>query len=555
MRLERTAHARFGTALVLLLFSPSGCVMALGSGMLPSHIVVTQTSPATQAVAIDSEPANARITENGVILGTTPTTVKLTYDNAEREKRLKHCWAMLPLGLTDLALGGAGVWGSHLGYEKTHDPWGVIGMIAASLYGGLALTAALSEIATGCRISGESPGVVVHNHRVQLDYRGFRESLAIEVPVGSSSSGDARVSAKFSALDAADWSRAEALGTKAAFTRYLDDHPAGNRRKDAMDYIEASDWLAARQQDSATAYRQYMVEHPAGRRREEAETRIEALDWLAARQQDSAIAYRQYMVEHPAGRQREEARTRMEEVAWQEAREQNTDAAYAKYLEHCSPRCREEARDRLLQAARRQDTVFAYMQYVDHCSPKCNNDASSRLLQLREKEKNSPWEKSILAWWKSGPGHAVPEIPVDSLATVVPALRAAGAPVKDVVGMAAEVMGRDRHVVGMAGYDSFPDWLRALHQAGATTKDLSSIITRNMRSVSGGTSLLIFGKAKIAVWARWEKRSIVLDDHWASALAGAGFGERDIAELNAALLASGAGTSPDEVRRMVPGFR
>lgn len=524
MRLLGPLHAGCGAVLVLLLLSSSGCVTLYIGGKLPRAVVETKTTPATQTVTIDSEPRGARVTKNGVALGTTPAKVNLLYDNAEREKRRQPCWAMIPFGLADLAAGGAGVWGSYLGYERTHDPWGVIGMIAASLYGGLALAAALSELATSCRISAESPVVVAHEHTVQLDYRGFQESLVVRVPIGSSSSDAALVLARFSGLDAADWERALELGTKAAFAEYLDQHPSGSRRDGALDRIDALDWETARQQDSETGYRQYLKQHPSGRWRHEAQ------GWL------------------------EKAEARTEETAWQEASERDTIASWARYLDHCSPRCRGEAHSRHWQAARRQDTSIAYTQYLAHCAPGCNDEARSRLLEAR-------WRESILAWWKSRPRPVVPDIPLASIPTVVEALRAAGASTQDLVGLLAELAGRDRRVVGFVILDPFPSCLRAIHQAGASPKDLARIITRSMASaqnVQGAPLEHMLIKSKetgITQWTRSGKGSIVLDDRWESALTSAGLGPGDIAALNAALLASGAGASRDDVRRAEPSYK
>ena len=282
---------------------------------------------------------------------------------------------------------------------------------------------------------------------------------------------------------------------------------------------------------------------------------LEKFDWRRAKAHDTIAAYQDYLTKYPSGRWRQEARDGIEErhrkdadQLWQRAREQDTAAAYADYLDHCSPHCRDEARSRHWQAARRQDTVFAYTEYLDRCAPTCNDEARDRLVQLRSQER-------ILAWWRSRPGHVVPQIPLDSIPSVVPALRAAGASTKDVVGMVADVAGMDRHVVGMVAVDSFAECLRALRQAGASTGDLARIITRNMQSVPGGNSLITFGKARITVWARSGKRSIVLDDRWTSALTDAGLAAKDIAALSSALLASGAGASQEEVRKEEAGYR
>lgn len=166
--------------------------------------------------------------------------------------------------------------------------------------------------------------------------------------------------------DHAAWKAAEGDDTEAGYTRYLNDHPQGRHRQDALQRRDARQaerqaddqaWRRACQDDDEAAYAKYLTDYPKGIHRDDAANRLhdakqtrlkreqiekenkarlefEHHAWRKADEQGTAEAYQAYLDDFPEGLHREEAQTgKQDALAWENALEENSEYAYQRYLQ------------------------------------------------------------------------------------------------------------------------------------------------------------------------------------------------------------------------------
>lgn len=114
----------------------------------------------------------------------------------------------------------------------------------------------------------------------------------------------------------ADWQKAEADGTEAAYQAFLKDHPEGEwaqRAQAQLDALkDARDWENAQTADAIEGYNNYLLAHPTGAHMGEARQRITELEteaaWAAAQSAGSREALEDFLLRYADAPQAEQAR-------------------------------------------------------------------------------------------------------------------------------------------------------------------------------------------------------------------------------------------------------
>jgi predicted small lipoprotein YifL len=431
------------SALLLLVLLTSllsaGCAL-VGTLNLPQE-VVTVPADRTQVVTINSEPPGARIVNDGLEVGTTPTRVELAYEQRTATPRLRHCWLIVPAGLVDLAVGGAVVWASHRWlYNSGHRDDGFVGMFLGTVWGLGNLAGALLVVADGCAMD-RKPHPFDHprDHRLRLVKDGWEEPINVRVPT---SDAPKKILVVIRSLEERDWLRTESSNTTEDYAKYLADYPSGRWRKEAKaGQEERSAWQSARRLNSVSAYTEYCHSYPRTEscltdaqsriddllwqeaqakqtidayrvylefahmeeRRVEAAARIDDLAWQDAQAKKTLVAYKRYLELAPSGKRRAEAKGRVDDLAWQDAEAHGTTAGYREYLALCSwGRRRSTAQRRLEELTwketQEENTAAAYGRYLDEFpSGKWRSTAQGRCNALALKEAQPRFEGLDLA--------------------------------------------------------------------------------------------------------------------------------------------------------------
>jgi len=121
----------------------------------------------------------------------------------------------------------------------------------------------------------------------------------------------------------ADWHKAEAEDTEAAYQAFLDRHPEGEWAQKAHAQLDAMrderDWESAQVSDAIQAYNSYLLAHPTGAHMGEARQRISELEtaaaWEAASGAGTREALEDFLIRYADSPQAEEARTQLAELA------------------------------------------------------------------------------------------------------------------------------------------------------------------------------------------------------------------------------------------------
>lgn len=121
----------------------------------------------------------------------------------------------------------------------------------------------------------------------------------------------------------ADWRRAEAEDTEAAFQAFVERYPEGEwaaRARSRLDGIrDGRDWENARATDAIEAYNSYLLAHPAGDHMGEARQRITELEtdsaWAAAQAVGTREALEDFLLRYADTPQGEQARAQLAALA------------------------------------------------------------------------------------------------------------------------------------------------------------------------------------------------------------------------------------------------
>lgn len=117
----------------------------------------------------------------------------------------------------------------------------------------------------------------------------------------------------------ADWQKAEAENTEAAYQAFLEKHPEGEwaeRAQAQLDALkDARDWENAQTADAIEAYNNYLLAHPAGAHMGEARQRITELEqeaaWGAAQRAGTREALEDFLARYPDAPQADQARSQI----------------------------------------------------------------------------------------------------------------------------------------------------------------------------------------------------------------------------------------------------
>jgi cell division septation protein DedD len=120
----------------------------------------------------------------------------------------------------------------------------------------------------------------------------------------------------------ADWQKAEAENTEAAYHAFLDKHPEGEWAQKAQAQLDGikdtRDWENAQTADAIEAYNNYLLAHPTGAHMGEARQRISELEteaaWQAAQATGSKEAIEDFLMRYADAPQAEQARARLAEL-------------------------------------------------------------------------------------------------------------------------------------------------------------------------------------------------------------------------------------------------
>ena len=120
----------------------------------------------------------------------------------------------------------------------------------------------------------------------------------------------------------ADWKKAGAEGTEAAWQAFLDKHPEGEWAQKAQAQLDgirdARDWEGAQTSDAIQAYNNYLLAHPTGAHMGEARQRIAELEaqaaWQAAQAAGTREAIEEFLIRYADTPQAEQARARLAEL-------------------------------------------------------------------------------------------------------------------------------------------------------------------------------------------------------------------------------------------------
>lgn len=121
----------------------------------------------------------------------------------------------------------------------------------------------------------------------------------------------------------ADWQKAEAEDTEAAYQAFLKDHPEGEwaqRAQAQLDALkDARDWENAQTADAIEGYNNYLLAHPTGAHMGEARQRITELEteaaWAAAQTAGSKEALEDFLLRYADAPQAEQARAQLAALA------------------------------------------------------------------------------------------------------------------------------------------------------------------------------------------------------------------------------------------------
>jgi cell division septation protein DedD len=117
----------------------------------------------------------------------------------------------------------------------------------------------------------------------------------------------------------ADWQKAEAQNTEAAYQAFLDKHPEGEWAQKAQAQLDAikdtRDWENAQTSDAIEAYNNYLLAHPTGAYMGEARQRITELEteaaWRDAQAAGTKESLEDFLVRYADSPQAEQARTQL----------------------------------------------------------------------------------------------------------------------------------------------------------------------------------------------------------------------------------------------------
>jgi hypothetical protein len=121
----------------------------------------------------------------------------------------------------------------------------------------------------------------------------------------------------------ADWARAAAENTEAAWQAFIEKHPDGEwaqRAQAELDTIkDTQDWENARATDAIEAYNNYLLAHPTGAHMGEARQRIAELEtdaaWSAASTAGTREALEEFLTRYADAPQAEQARAQLAALA------------------------------------------------------------------------------------------------------------------------------------------------------------------------------------------------------------------------------------------------
>jgi outer membrane protein assembly factor BamD (BamD/ComL family) len=121
----------------------------------------------------------------------------------------------------------------------------------------------------------------------------------------------------------ADWQKASAQGTVAAYRSFIHHHPDDPRVQQARNRIaslqDKQAWEAARSANAEQSYRQYLAQYPNGAYTAEAQGRLtrlkEASAWQSAKTAGTAAAYEAFVSEFPNATQVPRAQAAIDKLA------------------------------------------------------------------------------------------------------------------------------------------------------------------------------------------------------------------------------------------------
>jgi cell division septation protein DedD len=120
----------------------------------------------------------------------------------------------------------------------------------------------------------------------------------------------------------ADWKKADAQGTIAAYQKYLTDHPKDSRADQARARIQALQddqaWADAQKANTAAAYKQYVDTQPNGIHAADAQERMTSLQradaWKTAQTDGKAPAIQAFLQTYPQGPEADQARAELQKL-------------------------------------------------------------------------------------------------------------------------------------------------------------------------------------------------------------------------------------------------
>jgi cell division protein FtsN len=121
----------------------------------------------------------------------------------------------------------------------------------------------------------------------------------------------------------ADWQKAQAENTEAAYQAFLEKNPEGEWAQKAQAELDAikdrRDWENAQTSDAIEAYNSYLLAHPTGEHMGEARQRIAELEteaaWIAAQTANTKEALEDFLIRYADSPQAEQARSALAALA------------------------------------------------------------------------------------------------------------------------------------------------------------------------------------------------------------------------------------------------
>lgn len=140
---------------------------------------------------------------------------------------------------------------------------------------------------------------------------GFYAACAVAVMLSACSSPNA------------DWNKASAANTVAAYQGFLEHHPDDPRAQQARNRIDAlkdgQAWDSAKSAATIEAYQQYLRQYPDGAHATDAQSGITALKessaWQSAQTAGTASAYQAFLQNYPNAPQAGQAQTQINKLA------------------------------------------------------------------------------------------------------------------------------------------------------------------------------------------------------------------------------------------------